>query len=53
MASLGLNNIYIRKQTFVKALLGDEVLFPKKTKEGMAEFKTNVDWMIKNQMFKK
>ena len=53
MASLGLNNIYIRKQTFVKALLGDEVLFPKKTKEGMSEFKTNVDWMIKNQMFKK
>ena len=53
MASLGLNNIYIRKQTYVKAHLSDEMLFPKKTKEGMDEFKTNVDWMIKNQMFKK
>ena len=29
------------------------ILFPKKTKEGMDEFKSQVEWMIKNQMFKK
>ena len=52
-ASLGMNNIYIRRQTCVKIPLGNDVLFPKKTKEGMDEFKMNVDWMIKNQMFKK
>ena len=53
IASLGMNNIYIRKQTYVKIPLENEVLFPKKTKEGMDEFKMNVEWMIKNQMFKK
>jgi len=53
MASLGLNNIYIRKQTAVRLSLSDDILFPKKTKEGMDEFKSQVEWMIKNQMFKK
>lgn len=53
VASLGMNNIYIRKQSYVKIPLDNEVLFPKKTKEGMDEFKMNVEWMIKNQMFKK
>jgi len=52
-ASLGMNNIYIRRQTCVKIPFGNDVLFPKKTKQGMDEFKMNVDWMIKNQMFKK
>jgi hypothetical protein len=53
VASLGLNNFYIRKQTLVKLNIDDEILFPKKTKEGMDEFKIQVEWMIKNQMFKK
>ena len=53
VASLGLNNIYIRKQTYVKIPWVNDTLFPVKTKEGMEEFKMNVDWMIKNQMFKK
>jgi hypothetical protein len=52
-ASMGMNNIYIRKQSCVKIPLSNEMLFPKKTKEGMDEFKANVEWMIKNQMFKK
>lgn len=53
VASLGLNNIYIRKQSYVKIPWVNETLFPIKTKEGMEEFKMNVEWMIKNQMFKK
>lgn len=53
IASMGLNNFYIRKQTCLKIPLSNEVLFPNKTKEGMEEFKQQVEWMIKNQMFKK
>jgi len=53
VASLGLNNIYIRKQTCTKILWENETLFPIKTKEGMEELKVNIEWMIKNQMFKK
>jgi len=53
IASLGLNNIYIRKQTYVRVPWENEVLFPIKTKAGMDELKMNIEWMIKNQMFRK
>ena len=53
MASIGLNNIYIRKQTYIRTALYDDILFPKKSKLAMDEFKMNIDWMIKNQIFKK
>jgi GT2 family glycosyltransferase len=50
VASLGLNNIYIRKQTCVKVPWNTQKI---KSKEGMEELKMNIEWMIKNQMFKK
>lgn len=53
IASLGMNNIYIRKNTCVKIPLENEILFPKKTIEGMNEFKNKVNNIVKNQMFNK
>lgn len=52
-SATGLNNIYIRNQSLIKLHLQDDVLFPKRTKDGMNELKEQIDWMIKNQIFKK
>ena len=49
----GFNNVYIRKQTAIKLNLQNEILFPKKTKDGFLELKEEVKNMVKSQNFKK
>ena len=49
----GFNNVYIRKQTAIKLNLQNEILFPKKTKNGFLELKEEVKNMVRSQNFKK
>ena len=49
----GFNNVYIRKQTAIKLNLQNEILFPKKTKNGFVELKEEVKNMVRTQNFKK
>jgi hypothetical protein len=49
----GMNNIYIRKQSLIKLPLQNDVLFPKKTKQGFDELKEEVKQMNQTNNFKK
>jgi glycosyltransferase involved in cell wall biosynthesis len=49
----GFNNIYIRKQSLIKLNLQNQIIFPKKTKDGFLELKEEIKNMAINQNFKK
>lgn len=53
ISAFGFRNFYIRNQTAVKALVQNEVLFPKKTKPSMEILKNEIESMVKEKQFSK
>lgn len=49
----GYKNYYIRKQIAQKINIESEILFPKKTEISFKQFKSDIEYMIKNKNYKK